>query len=65
MAFLDELNEFIDYANKARPSVSTATVAVTERTARKVLRLKKAEPLAYRGMALKCIGSRRYRREHQ
>lgn len=47
--FLDALNEFADYRDTGRPSITEATIAVTEKTARRRLRLKKGDPLVYRG----------------
>jgi hypothetical protein len=63
MSFLTKLDEFARYVRTARPSITTATVAVTEKTARRALALKKADPLTYQGLQLKCIGSRRWRNE--
>lgn len=54
-----------DYRDKAPPRSDTVTLEVTESYARKVLRLKKSEPLFYRGLRLKCIGSKHWRREQQ
>jgi hypothetical protein len=61
MGFLKILNDFARYREVSRPSITTATIAVTERYARRVLRLKKADPLVYRGLELKCVGSKRWR----
>ncbi len=63
MSFVTELDEFTNYIATARPSIRTATVAVTEKTARKVLKLKKKDPLEYKGLTLKCVGSKRWRNE--
>lgn len=48
----------------AKYSVSRITIGVTEKTARKVLKLKKDAPLAYKGIPLNCIGSTAYRKRH-
>lgn len=61
MGFVKLLREFADYRDKGRPSIDVATVAVTEPYARKVLKVKKDEPLVYRGLRLRCIGSKRWR----
>lgn len=63
MSFIQELDQFANYIATARPEIAQATVAVTEKTARRALKLKKAEPLVYRGLALKCVGSKRWRYE--
>jgi hypothetical protein len=63
MSFIKTLDEFTTYIATARPSISTATVAVTEKTARRVLKLKKKDPLTYKGLTLKCVGSKRWRNE--
>lgn len=63
MSFKKQLDEFTAYIATARPSISTATVAVTEKTARRVLKLKKNDPLQYKGLTLKCVGSKRWRNE--
>jgi hypothetical protein len=61
VGFVKLLREFADYRDKGRPSIDTATVAVTEKYARKVLGVKKDEPLVYRGLRLRCIGSKLWR----
>ena len=58
------LNHFCDYAAAAQAPIETAAIPVTERYARRKLRLKRADPLVYRGLALRCIGSSRWRQEH-
>lgn len=66
MGFVRVLREFADYRDKGRPDIDVATVAVTERYARRVLGVKKHEPLIYRGLRLRCIGSKRYReKQHE
>lgn len=60
MGFVRVLKEFATYRETARPEIDVATVAVTERYARRVLGLAKDAPLVYRGLTLKCIGSRRW-----
>lgn len=64
MTFLTELDRFIDYAKIAKPSINHATIDVTERYVRKTLKIKKKEPLIYKGLSLSCRGSRRYRNAH-
>lgn len=59
--FLAKLEQFADYRDKARPGIDRATIDVTERTARRALKLKKKEPLVYRGLTLTCRGSADYR----
>lgn len=61
MGFVKVLREFADYRDSARPQIDTATVAVTERYARRVLRVKKDQPLIYRGLTLKCVGSKAWK----
>lgn len=61
MSFLEDLDKLASHIEIACPSVKVVTVAVTEKTARRQLKIKKAEPLVYRGLELKCIGSKRHR----
>lgn len=63
-SFKTTLDRFCDYREVSSPSVTHATFDVIERTARKVLRLKKRDPLIYRGLALTCRGSRAWRQRH-
>lgn len=53
MGFIAVLKKFADYRDHARPSINQATVAVTEKYARKKLGIKKDEPLVYRGLSLR------------
>lgn len=62
--FIEALKHFADYRDISAPSVSHATVDVTEQYARRRLKLKKKDPLVYRGLALTCRGSRSYRASH-
>lgn len=61
MGFMRALNDFAEWRAKCRPSISVATIAVTERYARRKLRLRKRQPLEYKGLTLKCIGSKAWR----
>lgn len=63
--FVGVLAKFADYRDISRPSITEATVAVTEQYARRKLRLKKDEPLVYRGLQLRCIGSKLWRERQQ
>jgi hypothetical protein len=65
MGFLTDLRDFADYAEKSGRTVRTAAISVTERYARRVLRLKKSAPLEFRGIALRATGSKRWRSQHQ
>lgn len=66
MGFIAVLKKFADYRDSARPSINQATIAVTEKYARKKLGIKKDEPLTYRGLKLRCIGSKLWReRRHR
>lgn len=62
--FVEALNHFADYRDISAPSVNHATVDVTEKYARRRLKLKKKDPLVYRGLSLTCRGSRAYRASH-
>lgn len=64
MGFLKVLRSFADYCDKGKLAVEVATVSVTEQYARRVLGVKKDQPLVYRGLKLKCVGSKRWRMEH-
>lgn len=57
------LDTFADYIKTARPSIAHATVDATEKYVRQVLSIKKKEPLVYRGLALTCRGSKKWRYE--
>lgn len=61
MGFVAVLKRFADYRDVSRPSIKEATVCVTEEYCRRKLRLKKGDPLVYRGLTLKCIGSKGWR----
>ena len=65
MGFVLELERFADYRDRAQLAIDSAAVAVTEKYARRVLKVKKPEPLVYRGLRLRCIGSKRWRDENQ
>lgn len=60
----DVLDRFADWRDVSNQQVVSATVAAREATVRKALRIKKAAPLVYRGLTLRCIGSKRWRYEH-
>lgn len=64
MSVKDVLDRFADWRDASNPSVTAATVAAREATVRKALRIKKREPLVYRGLTLRCVGSKRWRYEH-
>jgi hypothetical protein len=64
MSFIKNLNKFADYIAVSKPSINHATVDVTERYARKTLKVKKDEPLVFRGLTLTCRGSKRWRAEN-
>jgi hypothetical protein len=64
VSFKAVLDKFADYRDKANRQINAATVCVTERYARSVLKIKKDKPLEYRGLSLRCIGSKRWRQEH-
>lgn len=59
--FVRVLTQFAQWRDSNRRSIKTATVAVTEPYARRVLGVKKNEPLEFKGLRLKCIGSRAWR----
>jgi len=59
--FVAVLEKFANYRDHARPSINQATIAVTEKYARKKLGIAKDAPLIYRGLSLRCIGSKLWR----
>lgn len=61
MSFLSTLKKFAEWRDLNRPSISNATVEVTEKHARRALHIPKGEPLVWRGLSLRCIGSKRWR----
>jgi len=64
MGFKEVLDQFATYRETARPSIDKATVSVTEAYCRRKLRLRKKDPLVYRGLTLTCIGSKKWREEN-
>jgi hypothetical protein len=62
--FKEKLDQFADYRDVSRPSINSATIDVTEKYARRKLKVKKGEPIVYRGLRLTCRGSRAYRLAH-
>ena len=65
MSFIKTLDRFCDYIELSDVSIKHAVIPVTERHARKALKVKKKDPLTYLGLTLKCFGSQRWRNEHQ
>jgi hypothetical protein len=63
--FKQVLDGYIDWLDQFKPTIESATIAVTERYARRRLYIKRKEPLVYRGLQLKCIGSKAWRIEQQ
>lgn len=61
MAFRRELDRLCDWRRTSGSRMPGVTVEVTEPYARRVLRLRRRDPLVYRGLELRCIGSRRWR----
>lgn len=62
--FIEALNHFANYRDISSPSINHATVDVTEKYARRRLKIGKKSPLVYRGLVLTCRGSRSYRASH-
>lgn len=58
------LAEFAAWRDANRPDIATVTVAVRTETVRRALRLSKKDPLVFRGLAIRCLGSRKWRLEH-
>lgn len=63
--FKTKLDLFVDWRNTFGPSITTVTLAVTERYCRRKLKLKKGGPLQYAGLDLTCIGSKAWRNNQQ
>ena len=61
IGFVALLDKFADYCAAADLKVDAAVVAVCEKYARDKLGIDKGEPLIYRGMALRCVGSKVWR----
>lgn len=59
--FVTELDRFIDAVKENGLNLHSAAVAVLEKTVRRRLKIKKPDPLVYRGMQLRCFGSKRWR----
>jgi hypothetical protein len=58
------LAEYANWRDANRPDISAVTVAVRTATVRKALKIKKSEPLVFRGLIIRCVGSRRWRLEN-
>jgi hypothetical protein len=65
MSVKDVLDRFADWRDKNRPSINSATVSARTATVRRMLKIKKDQPLVYRGLALRCIGSKAWRDKNQ
>lgn len=65
MGFVADLTDFADYRDRAGLKIESAAIAVTEKYARKKLGIARDDPLEFRGLALRCIGSPRWRLENQ
>lgn len=63
-SFVVTLQRFLEWRDHAKSQINTATVEVTEKYARRKLGIPKDQPVAYGGLALKCIGSKAWRNEH-
>lgn len=61
MNFRRQIARLCTWRKTARSRIEGVTVEVTEGYARRVLRLRKDDPLVYRGLELRCIGSPRWR----
>lgn len=61
MSFIDKVEQFADYRAKVKLDLDSVTVAVTPKYARKKLCIGKDDPLVYKGLTLRCIGSKRWR----
>jgi hypothetical protein len=51
------IDNYAEWCNRYKPEIRRITVALTERYTRTVLGLRAKAPLAWRGLALQCIGS--------
>jgi hypothetical protein len=60
MSFIHPLASLQRYA-EVSCRIERVTVPVTENYARRVLRVKKREPLKFGHLLLRCIGSKRWR----
>lgn len=61
MNFRRQVDRLCAWRKPAGSRIEGVTVEVTEGYARRVLRLRKHDPMVYRGLELRCIGSRRWR----
>lgn len=60
-SFRATLRRLLAWRQDTQSRIAGVTVEVTENYARRVLKLHKRDPLVYRGLELRCIGSRRWR----
>lgn len=59
MSFIDDLEKLIEW----RSPVKRVTLAVRTSTVRRKLKIKAGQPLEYKGIAITCVGSKRWRHE--
>ncbi len=59
----DYLDKLADHNERVPNPVKQATLGVRTKTLRRKLKLKAKDPLEYRGIAIKCIGSQKWRNE--
>jgi hypothetical protein len=64
-SFISEIDRLLAWKQKSNSPISAVTVSVTEKTARPRLKLKKKDPLVYKGLELKCVGTRAWRLRQQ
>lgn len=65
--FIANLDLYIEWLHKMLKPVlgTTARINVTEKYARRKLKIKKDQPTTYRGLILICLGSHAWRQEQQ
>lgn len=63
-SFVVTLQRFLEWRDHSKSQINAATVEVTEQYARRKLGIPKDQPISYGGLALKCIGSKKWREEH-
>jgi hypothetical protein len=61
MSIKSQLDKIAEFNALSGNRLESAIVAAIESTVRRALKLKKKDPLKYRGLRIKCIGSKAWR----
>lgn len=65
MSVMKSLNRFCDWRDANRPDITSTSVNVLPQTMVRLLKLRPGDAIMYRGLSLRCVGSVKWRQEHQ